>query len=73
MPEDFESVLDAQVTGPTTKNLIKSDFPVESFKPKVQIAFQRLPGQCPRRIEVERYVSRKWLKTSWNGLSRLRC
>nr|XP_013047409.2 dynein axonemal heavy chain 1 isoform X1 [Anser cygnoides]XP_047928500.1 dynein axonemal heavy chain 1 isoform X1 [Anser cygnoides]XP_047928502.1 dynein axonemal heavy chain 1 isoform X1 [Anser cygnoides]XP_047928506.1 dynein axonemal heavy chain 1 isoform X1 [Anser cygnoides] len=54
MPEDFESVLDVQVTGPTTKNLIKSDFPVESFKPKVQIAFQRLPGQCPQRIEVER-------------------
>ncbi|NXK54576.1 DYH1 protein, partial [Chauna torquata] len=54
MPEDFESVLDAQVTGPTTKNLVKSDFPVQSFKPKVQIAFQRLPGQCPRRIEIER-------------------
>ncbi|XP_053933024.1 dynein axonemal heavy chain 1 [Cuculus canorus] len=54
MPEDFVSILDKQVTGPTTENLIKSDFPVQSFKPKVQIAFQRLPGQCPRKIEVER-------------------
>ncbi|NWU63518.1 DYH1 protein, partial [Pterocles burchelli] len=54
VPEDFGSVLDKQVIGPTTENLIKSDFPVQSFKPKVQIAFQRLPGQCPREIEVER-------------------
>ncbi|NXW40986.1 DYH1 protein, partial [Nyctiprogne leucopyga] len=54
MPEDFGSVLDKQVIGPTTENLIKSDFPVQSFKPKVHIAFQRLPGQCPREIEIER-------------------
>ncbi|XP_050760847.1 dynein axonemal heavy chain 1 [Gymnogyps californianus] len=54
MPEDFGSVLDKQVIGPTTENLIKSDFPVQSFKPKVQIAFQGLPGQCPQKIEVER-------------------
>ncbi|NWH76361.1 DYH1 protein, partial [Piaya cayana] len=54
MPEDFESVLDKQVIGPTTENLIKSDFPVQSFKPKVQIAFKRLPGQCPWEIEIER-------------------
>ncbi|KFZ54338.1 Dynein heavy chain 1, axonemal, partial [Podiceps cristatus] len=54
MPEDFGSVLDKQVIGPTTENLIKSDFPVQSFKPKVQIAFQGLPGQCPRQVEVER-------------------
>ncbi|XP_037242845.1 dynein heavy chain 1, axonemal [Falco rusticolus] len=54
MPEDFLSVLDKQVIGPTTENLIKSDFPVQSFQPKVQIPFQRLPGQCPRKVEVER-------------------
>ncbi|NXW05287.1 DYH1 protein, partial [Fregetta grallaria] len=54
MPEDFGSVLDKQVIGPTTENLIKSDFPVQSFKPKVQIAFQGFPGQCPQKIEVER-------------------
>ncbi|NXP72200.1 DYH1 protein, partial [Ramphastos sulfuratus] len=54
MPEDFQSILDKQMIGPTTKNLINSDFPAQSFRPKVQIAFQRLPGQCPRAIEVER-------------------
>ncbi|NXI38769.1 DYH1 protein, partial [Galbula dea] len=54
MSEDFGSVLDKQVIGPTTENLIKSDFPVQSFKPKVQVGFQGLPGQCPRKIEVER-------------------
>uniref|UniRef100_A0A8C3K8B9 Dynein axonemal heavy chain 1 n=1 Tax=Calidris pygmaea TaxID=425635 RepID=A0A8C3K8B9_9CHAR len=54
IPEDFGSVLDKQVIGPTTENLIKSDFPVQSFKPKVQIAFQRLPGQCSRNMEVEK-------------------
>ncbi|NWS61213.1 DYH1 protein, partial [Chunga burmeisteri] len=54
MPENFGSILDKQVIGPTTENLIKSDFPVQSFKPKVQIAFQGLPGHCPWKIEVER-------------------
>ncbi|NXV43351.1 DYH1 protein, partial [Uria aalge] len=54
MPEDFGSVLDRQVIGPTTENLIKSDFPVQSFKPKVQIAFQGLPGQCSQKMEIER-------------------
>uniref|UniRef100_A0A8V1A4F4 Dynein axonemal heavy chain 1 n=1 Tax=Gallus gallus TaxID=9031 RepID=A0A8V1A4F4_CHICK len=54
MPENPASVLDAQVIGPTTEHLIESDFPEQSFKPKVQIAFQTLPGQCPRSIEIER-------------------
>ncbi|NXY87439.1 DYH1 protein, partial [Alcedo cyanopectus] len=54
VPEDFGSVLDKQVIGPTTENLIKSDFPVQTFKPKVQIAFQGLPGQRPREVEIER-------------------
>lgn len=56
MPENPASVLDAQVIGPTTEHLIESDFPEQSFKPKVQIAFQTLPGQCPRSIEIERWV-----------------
>ncbi|KFP87663.1 Dynein heavy chain 1, axonemal, partial [Apaloderma vittatum] len=54
MPEDFQSILDKQVIGPTTENLVKSDFAAQSFKPKVQVAFQRLPGQCPRALEIER-------------------
>ncbi|NXU71733.1 DYH1 protein, partial [Oreotrochilus melanogaster] len=54
MPEDIGKVLDKQVIGPTTENLTMSDFPVQSFKPKVQIPFQSLPGQCPRKVEIER-------------------
>ncbi|NXW66250.1 DYH1 protein, partial [Eurystomus gularis] len=53
MPEEFQSILDKQLMGPTTKNFIKSDFPVQPFKPKVQIAFRRLPERCPQEIEVE--------------------
>ncbi|KFU88250.1 Dynein heavy chain 1, axonemal, partial [Chaetura pelagica] len=54
IPEGFGNILDKQVIGPSTENLTVSDFPIQSFKPKVQIAFQRLPGQCPRAIHVER-------------------
>ncbi|XP_051667332.1 dynein axonemal heavy chain 1 [Manacus candei] len=54
MPEDFKSVLDKQVVGPSTETFSESDFPVQSFKPKVQIPFERLPGQSPRKVEVER-------------------
>nr|XP_009665828.1 PREDICTED: dynein heavy chain 1, axonemal [Struthio camelus australis] len=53
-PDDFGSCLKKQVIGPTTEILIKSDFPLQAFKPKVQIPFQRLPGQCPRKVEIER-------------------
>ncbi|NXU55546.1 DYH1 protein, partial [Turnix velox] len=58
MPEDFGVILDKQMIGPTTENLIKSDFPMQSFKPKVQIAFQRLPGQYSREMEIERIRQR---------------
>ncbi|NWS42357.1 DYH1 protein, partial [Probosciger aterrimus] len=54
MPEDLGGVLDKQVMGSTIENLTKSDFPVQSFNPKVQVPYQVLPGQCPRRIEIER-------------------
>ncbi|NXA33441.1 DYH1 protein, partial [Eudromia elegans] len=53
-PEDIGSCLEKQVIGPTTEILLKSDFPLQAFKPKVQIPFQRLPGQCPRKVEIER-------------------
>ncbi|KAH1168316.1 dynein axonemal heavy chain 1 [Mauremys mutica] len=53
-PENIESYLDKQVIGPTTEILAKSDFPLQAFKPKVQLPFQGLPGQCPRKIEIER-------------------
>ncbi|NXS08082.1 DYH1 protein, partial [Neodrepanis coruscans] len=54
MPEDFKSVLNKQAVGPTTEIFIESDFPEQSFKPKVQMPFQRVPGQCPRKVEIER-------------------
>ncbi|KFV71756.1 Dynein heavy chain 1, axonemal, partial [Dryobates pubescens] len=54
MPEDFLSILDKQMIGPTTRKIKKSHFPAQSFLPKVQIPFQRLPGQLPRAIEVDR-------------------
>ncbi|NXW83841.1 DYH1 protein, partial [Alopecoenas beccarii] len=54
MPEDFESILEKQRIGPTTEKHIESDFPAQSFQPKVQIAFKVPPGQLPRRIEIER-------------------
>ncbi|NXG03554.1 DYH1 protein, partial [Sakesphorus luctuosus] len=54
MPEDFKSALKKQVVGPTTEIFTESDFPVQSFKPKVQIPFERLPGQSPRKVEIER-------------------
>ncbi|CAM4703272.1 unnamed protein product [Lepidochelys kempii] len=53
-PENIESYLDKQVIGPTTEILAKSDYPLQAFKPKVQLPFQGLPGQCPRKIEIER-------------------
>ncbi|NXG41665.1 DYH1 protein, partial [Psilopogon haemacephalus] len=62
MPEDLQSILDKQMIGPTTENLIKSDFPAQSYRPKVQIAFHRCPGQCRRAIEVER--KRRQYRTS---------
>ncbi|NWI86599.1 DYH1 protein, partial [Pitta sordida] len=54
VPGEFKSILAKQAVGPTTEIVTESDFPVESFKPKVQIAFQRLPGQTPRKVEIER-------------------
>ncbi|NXO80241.1 DYH1 protein, partial [Sitta europaea] len=54
MPANFKSLLDKQVVGPSTEILAESDFPEQSFKPKVQMPFKRLPGQNPRKVEVER-------------------
>ncbi|NXK83769.1 DYH1 protein, partial [Amazona guildingii] len=64
VPEDLGSVLDKQVMGPTTENLTKSDFPVQSYQPKVQIPYRVLPGQCPRSIEIER---RRWLYLTFDN------
>ncbi|NWW01353.1 DYH1 protein, partial [Oreocharis arfaki] len=54
VPGSFKSLLDQQMVGPSTEALAASDFPVQSFKPKVQMSFKRIPGQNPRKVEEER-------------------
>lgn len=55
VPEDFEECLEHQRFGSTTKLLTQTDFPLQAYEPKVQVPFMVLPGQCPRKIEIERY------------------
>lgn len=55
VPEDFEECLEQQHIGPTTQSLAQADFPLQAYEPKVQVPFLVLPGQCPRKIEIERY------------------
>ncbi|XP_074169160.1 dynein axonemal heavy chain 1 isoform X1 [Rhinolophus sinicus] len=54
VPEDFEERLEQQRIGPTTQSLAQADFPLQAYEPKVQVPFLVLPGQCPRKIEIER-------------------
>ena len=55
IPEDFEEYLEQQRIGSTTELLTQTDFPLQAYEPKVQVPFLMLPGQCPRKIEIERY------------------
>lgn len=55
IPEDFEERIEQQSIGSTTRRLTQTDFPLQAYEPKVQVPFQVLPGQCPRKIEIERY------------------
>ncbi|MBZ3886078.1 Dynein heavy chain 1, axonemal [Sciurus carolinensis] len=54
LPNDFEERIEQQSIGSTTKRLTQTDFPLQAYEPKVQVPFQVLPGQCPRKIEIER-------------------
>ncbi|XP_016065513.1 PREDICTED: dynein heavy chain 1, axonemal [Miniopterus natalensis] len=54
VPEDFEERLEQQRIGSTTQLLTQADFPLQAYEPKVQVPFLVLPGQCPRKIEIER-------------------
>ncbi|XP_032988956.1 dynein axonemal heavy chain 1 isoform X1 [Rhinolophus ferrumequinum] len=54
VPEDFEERLEQQRIGPTTQSLTQADFPLQAYEPKVQVPFLVPPGQCPRKIEIER-------------------
>ncbi|XP_042305771.1 dynein axonemal heavy chain 1 isoform X2 [Sceloporus undulatus] len=53
-PENIGNILNNQQIGPTTEIIKESDFPLQAYKPKVQVPFEVLPGQCPRKIEIER-------------------
>ncbi|XP_040850525.1 dynein heavy chain 1, axonemal [Ochotona curzoniae] len=54
MPEDFEERIKRQRIGPTTQLLTQTDFPLQAYEPKVQVPYRVLPGQCPRKLEIER-------------------
>ncbi|XP_045153350.1 dynein axonemal heavy chain 1 [Echinops telfairi] len=54
VPEDFQQQVEQQRIGATTQRLSQTDFPLQAYEPKVQVPFQVLPGQCPRKIEIER-------------------
>lgn len=54
IPEDLEERVEQQSIGATTQQLTQTDFPLQAYEPKVQVPFQVLPGQCPRKIEIER-------------------
>lgn len=56
IPEDFQERVEQQSIGTTTRLLTQTDFPLQSYEPKVQVPFQVLPGHCPRKIEIERYA-----------------
>ncbi|KAG8436117.1 hypothetical protein GDO86_007286 [Hymenochirus boettgeri] len=60
-PSDFQSYLDQQVIGSSNEAQVESDFSKSGYEPKVQLAFQVAPGQCPRKIELERR-RRQYLK-----------
>uniref|UniRef100_G1R661 Dynein axonemal heavy chain 1 n=1 Tax=Nomascus leucogenys TaxID=61853 RepID=G1R661_NOMLE len=54
VPEDFQERMEQQCIGSTTQLLTQTDFPLQAYEPKVQVPFQVLPGQRPRKIEIER-------------------
>ncbi|XP_069062696.1 dynein axonemal heavy chain 1 [Pleurodeles waltl] len=53
-PQDLQQYLDKQVFGPTTEVKQKSDFPGQAYNPKVQLPYEVVPGQSPRKIEIDR-------------------
>lgn len=61
IPEDFQERVEQQSIGTTTWLLTQTDFPLQSYEPKVQVPFHVLPGHCPRKIEIERCLIMKSL------------
>lgn len=58
VPEDFQERVEQQHIGTTTRLHTQTDFPLQAYEPKVQVPFHVLPGQCPRKTEIERYAMR---------------
>ncbi|XP_069045720.1 dynein axonemal heavy chain 1 isoform X1 [Lepisosteus oculatus] len=53
-PRDVLELLDAERHGPTTELVKKTDFSLSGYIAKVQLPYQAVQGQCPRKIEIER-------------------
>ncbi|XP_060076356.1 dynein axonemal heavy chain 1-like, partial [Ylistrum balloti] len=51
---DVLNKLQKQVYGPSSEITTISDFPRQASEPKVQLPFYTKPGECPRKIEIER-------------------
>ncbi|XP_008850074.1 dynein heavy chain 1, axonemal [Nannospalax galili] len=54
VPENFQEQVEQQCIGSTTRLLTQTDFPLQAYEPKVQVPFHVLPGQRPRKTEIER-------------------
>ncbi|KAK3096562.1 hypothetical protein FSP39_001310 [Pinctada imbricata] len=54
LPQDVSSRIQGQTHGPSTMLTDISDFPLHASEPKVQLPYYTKPGECPRKIEIER-------------------
>ncbi|PVD29059.1 hypothetical protein C0Q70_11656 [Pomacea canaliculata] len=52
--ENLQSQIKKQTFGSSTEMTAVSDFPIKASEPKVQLPFFAKPGDCPRKIEIER-------------------
>ncbi|XP_065097060.1 dynein axonemal heavy chain 1 [Paramisgurnus dabryanus] len=52
--QDLHSVSEKDWYGPSTQHQHETDFHSGSYTPKVQLPYTGLPGQVPRKIEIER-------------------
>uniref|UniRef100_A0AAZ3Q3C2 Dynein heavy chain 1, axonemal n=1 Tax=Oncorhynchus tshawytscha TaxID=74940 RepID=A0AAZ3Q3C2_ONCTS len=60
-PSDLHSLVERDKHGPTTQHQQHTDFSTGGYTAKVQLPYHSLPGQHPRKIEIERR-RREYLK-----------
>lgn len=53
-PPELHSIVEKEKYGPTTQQLLQTDFSSQSYTAKVQLPYQCGHGQLPRKIEIER-------------------